>query len=572
VEFLEKGGAAYSKLLPTNNTLQIGDRLRFKYASDADWRVLESYGTTQFTLFETHYEIGGEFFHSFRDGMSRIQVPSLEEARQRRDKPDSLPGFRRNLRFFVEVVSGAPKAPPPQGNCAVWQGRKLLMNDLMSGEVATALPQGGIDHLAIETHIPGIIFALGPPSEVSVYAVRIDFEKEIFTEIGRKKGESDSAIQQLSSLLQMANTPERQAWCQARIAYEQDESAFWSERDRMYALYLANQLDSVTLIQAGHPMPHVVMANVLYRHENLAIEAAMTSDHLGKCLIPANAFLWINNSVPVRGTPFALQFNDVSNPSFMGFDTRFRSEGNQLIAEERPKDQQAWSTRPEVVDIYRYAQFTPPVPGGPPMYLVDLTADLTGGLKRIGMETQVNARLGTIQLTPDSFRLEMQPQIFTSVGSMDNFVKQVLVDPFHIRDWARGRRSRIQDAFAQARLLPDELLDEVEQTIDELGLRMYEIENTRRGTQPSYRFQVARLSVEIARTVTPGEMYISVVLANEAGQTAVVNRNIRPRYDILDLAARSVAMNRGTSRLADFRPMTIKEWLDLRRPMTVENP
>ncbi|MBK7493990.1 MAG: hypothetical protein IPI28_00790 [Candidatus Omnitrophica bacterium] len=90
-----------------------------------------------------------------------------------------------------------------------------------------------------------------------------------------------------------------------------------------------------------------------------------------------------------------------------------------MIAEERFKGSTAWVQRNVVVDLYYYATFRPPQPQGPPGYLVDVTMDITGGLKRLNKDQMVSARLGTIQLTPDLFRIEVSPELLIGTGPME---------------------------------------------------------------------------------------------------------------------------------------------------------
>lgn len=565
----QPAGGAYTQRVMTEGTLQPGERLRWKYPKDPDWRILEAYGAVTIQLSPSHYEVSGNFFHSFRDGANRVQVPTLKDARERRDLPDLIGSERVNQRLFVEVDPSAPKAPAPQGNCVVWQKGKLWLNDLASGEVDSLLESKMVDHLEVNALIPGLIFILTPPSQIKVYAVKVDFQSEIFKLIGREKGRADRQIQDLARLLQMADTPEKQTWCESRMAYEQEQSRIQTDKQNLYQMFLRNELDPWGLVRSGQPLPHIQMAQFVYGHENLELTLGLYSDHLGKSLISANAFLWINESLPLTSTPFNLEIVDQSDPSFLGFDTRFRADGDKLTAEERFKGSTAWVPRSVVVDLYYYATFRPPQPQGMPGYLVDLTMDLTGGLKRLNKEQAAGARLGTIQLTPDLFRIDIAPELLLSNVPMDKLYRDIILQPFDLRGWYSGRRSRIHEAFEHAPLLPDEILDEIENAADELGVRVYEAEKPKRLANPAYLFDPKRLSISLSRTTTPGEMRLDIELENVDKEVVRVSRSLYPKVDVLDFAARSVASNRGYSRLEDIRPLTLGEWIESRQPRTL---
>ncbi len=568
MEFQPAGGT-YTQRVMTEGTLQPGERLRWKYPKDTDWRVLEAYNPTNIKLMPSHYEVSGGFFHSFKDGTNRVQVPTLREGKDRRDRPDLIGSERTNMRLFVEVDPSAPKAPAPQGNCVVWQKGKLWLNDLAGGEVDSLVDGKMVDHLEVTALIPGLIFILTPPSQIKVYAVKVNFEAEIFKLIGREKGRSDRQIQELARLLQMADTPEKQTWCESRMAYEQEQSRLQSDKQTLYQMFLRNELDAWGLVRSGQPLPHIQMAQTVYRHENIELSVGLYSDHLGKSLLSTNAFLWINESMPTPGTPFNLEIIDQSDPSFLGFDTRFRAEGERLIAEERFKGSAAWVPRSVVVDLYYYATFRPPQPQGQPGYLVDVTMDLTGGLKRLNKEQATMARLGTIQLTPDLFRIDLSPALLLSSGPMEKIVRDIILQPFDLRGWYTGRRSRIHEVFEHAPLLPDEILNEIENAADELGVRVYEAEKPKRTAIPSYLFDPQRLSISLSRTTTPGELRLDIELENVDKEIVRVTRGLFPKVDVLDFAARSVASNRGYVRLEDFRPLTLGEWIEARQPRTL---
>jgi len=566
IEFQAKGGR-YSTMLPegggNSRSIQEGERLRWKYPRDNEWRVLEAYGATQVSFNSSHYEISGDFFHSFRDKNRQVQVPTLSEARKRRDTPRVISQHRENIRFFAEVDTSAPKAPPPDGNCAVWQKGKLWLNDQVSGSVDSIVGGEGVDQLSVETMTPGMIFVLVPPSQILAYAVTVDFEAEIYAEIGRKRGLADAEAHRIGTLLQLAKSPEEAAWCNARVAYEQGESVFWEQRLQMYNHFLEGQLDSFALIRSGHPIPHVQLASVFYRHENVELSVGVFSDYQGRCVLPANAFLWINDSIPPGATPFSLEILDQSDPPFLGSDTRFRTEGDTLLAEEKTKGTGTWVARDPVVDVYRYARFSPPQPGGPPVYLVDVTADISGALKRLNREGPTSFRMGTIQLTPDQIRIDLQPQALPVPARMDSIVTDILMEPLDIRGWVSARRRRLREVFEKAPVLPDAVLDVFEEAVDELALRVYEIEGSSRAAGGGYRFKPTRVSMTLSRTPQPGEMALEMVMSNKEGKSASVVRTVRPEIDVLDFAARSVALNRSKARIQDFRPMTRQNWLSM---------
>ncbi|KXK40578.1 MAG: hypothetical protein UZ16_OP3001000074 [Candidatus Hinthialibacteria bacterium OLB16] len=429
----QASGGQYTPRQVKDLVIQSGERLRWRYSRDTDWRILEAYGSTEIHLSPTHYEISGNFFHSFRDGVNRVQVPTIHEGRERRDKPESIGSERLNLRLFVEVDAAAPKAPAPQGNCVVWQKGKLWLNDLVGGEVDCLVDGKMVDHLEVTSLIPGMIFILTPPSQLKVYAVKVDFEAEIFKVIGREKGRADRETAEMARLMPLADTNEKRLWCESRMAYEQEQSTAQTDKQRLFEMFLNNQLDAFGLIRSGFPLPHIQMAKTIYRHENLELSVGLFSDHLGKTLMPANAFLWINEAMPTPSTPFSYEIVDQSDPSFFGFDTRFRADGNKLIAEERFKGSTAWVQRNVVVDLYYYATFRPPQPQGPPGYLVDVTMDITGGLKRLNKDQMVSARLGTIQLTPDLFRIEVSPELLIGTGPMEKIVRDIIMQPLDLR-------------------------------------------------------------------------------------------------------------------------------------------
>lgn len=454
----QPSGGTYTQRVMTEGTLQPGERLRWKFPKDTEWRVLEAYGATNVHLLPSYYEISGDFFHSFKENTNRVQVPTLHEAKDRRDRPDLIGSERSNLRLFVEVDASAPKAPAPKGNCVVWQKGKLWLNDLVGGEVDALVDGKMVDHLEVTSLIPGLIFILTPPAQIKVYAVKVDFQDEIFKLIGREKGRADRQVEEVARLLQMADTPEKQTWCESRMAYEQEQSRLQSDKQSLYQMFLRNELDAWGLVRSGQPLPHIQMAKTIYRHENLELSVGLFSDHLGKTILPANAFLWINESLPTPATPFNLEIVDQSDPAFLGFDTRFRAEGERLIAEERFKGSTTWVPRSVVVDLYYYATFRPPQLQGQPGYLVDITMDLTGGLKRLNKEQATSARLGTLQLTPDLFRIDIAPELLLSGGPMEKIIRDIILQPLDLRGWYTGRRSRIHEAFEHASLLPDEPL------------------------------------------------------------------------------------------------------------------
>jgi hypothetical protein len=564
VEYQPAAGS-YEPVPVGNRILEAGERLRWRYLKDSDWRVFEAYGKSEVKFLDHHYEVSGNFFHSFRDGANRIQVPTIREARDRRDHAEAVSAPRLNLRLFVEVDTLAPKAPAPLGNCLVWQKGKLWLNDLVSGEVDSVAAGGLVDHLEVSALIPGVIFVLTPPSQVFVYAVKVDFGGEIFKGIGIEKGRADRELGEAAKLMQLADSPEKQLWCEGRMAYEQEQSTVQSQKQQLYESFLRNETDGLGLIRSGFPMPHIELAKMGYRHENLDLSVGFYSDHLGKCLLPANAFLWVNEAVPTPGTPFSFEVLDQSDPAFVGFDTRFRTEEQKLLCEERFKGSTTWTARDVVVDIYHYATFRPPQPAAPPNYLLDVTMDITGGLKRLNKNQTVTARLGTIELTPDQLRIEINPQLLLASMPLEKIVRDIMLQPLRLRDWYSGRRVRIHDAFEKVSMLPDEVLDEIEKSADELGMRVYALEKPNRASNPAYKFDPLRLGIELARTINPGEMKLEVALENEGGEKVQVLRTLHPKFDVLDLAARSVAINRANARLSEFRPLTLAEWLDSRR-------
>lgn len=565
----QASGGQYTPRQVKDLVIQSGERLRWRYSRDTDWRILEAYGSTEIHLSPTHYEISGNFFHSFRDGVNRVQVPTIHEGRERRDKPESIGSERLNLRLFVEVDAAAPKAPAPQGNCVVWQKGKLWLNDLVGGEVDCLVDGKMVDHLEVTSLIPGMIFILTPPSQLKVYAVKVDFEAEIFKVIGREKGRADRETAEMARLMPLADTNEKRLWCESRMAYEQEQSTAQTDKQRLFEMFLNNQLDAFGLIRSGFPLPHIQMAKTIYRHENLELSVGLFSDHLGKTLMPANAFLWINEAMPTPSTPFSYEIVDQSDPSFFGFDTRFRADGSKLIAEERFKGSTAWVQRNVVVDLYYYATFRPPQPQGPPGYLVDVTMDITGGLKRLNKDQMVSARLGTIQLTPDLFRIEVSPELLIGTGPMEKIVRDIIMQPLDLRGWYSGRRHRIHEAFEKALLIPDEILDQIESAVDELGVRVYEVEKPKRLSNAAYIFEPARLGIALSRTTVPGELHLDITMENQAQEKVQVTRRLYPKVDVLDLAARSVAMNRAFTRLEDFHPMTVAEWIEARQPKSL---
>lgn len=555
---------AYESMPGKDTSLRAGQRVRFQYPGDQDWRLLESYGNTEVHFLQHHYEVVGNFFHTWRDGENRVQVPTLKEARDRRDDPDSVDTGRLNFRLFVEVNQQAPKAPAPEGNCLVWQRKKLWMNDLVGGSVDSALQSGAQDRMEVTAFAPGLIYVISPPSQIAIYAVKVNFEAEIFKVLGREKGRADAEIARLTNLYNLAKTPEEQGWVESRLAYEQEVSGREAQRQAAYESFLGSQIDAFGLIRMGLPVPHVQLAEFKYEHENLQLKAGFFSDNLGKCVVTANALLWINEAVPLPSTPFAFEIVDSSDPAFVGFDTRFRGEGDQLVAEERFKGSSAWVARNVVTDLYYYAAFRPPQPSAPPGYLVDLTVDITGGLKRLNKDRVVTARLGAIQLTPDQFRVDFMPQGLVASGPTEEIDEQIIIQPFRLRDWYAGRRVRIHDVFESVTIIPDELLDEVEKAVDEVGMKVYQLEKPRRVANPAYVYKPIGVSISLARTTKPGELSLEVNVKNEENETVSVTRAIHPDIDVLDFAARSVALNRTNVRFPQFRPLSLSEWVRTR--------
>ncbi len=569
---IERGplGGDYRPFEPKEARLEAGERMRWKYATDLEWRVVKAFGPTQVELEDHHYKIGGNFFHSFREGSQRIQVPTLREAWVRENNPQAVLPDQTTIKLFVQVDSSAQKAPPPDGNCAVWEKGNLLLSDRVSGEIDSVVG-GKIRHLEVESLTPGMIFGLQPPSNVFTYAVKVDFEQEIFANLGREKGRSDSELHTANQLLQVADTSGRVEWAQGRIAYEQAKSTYLEEQKQYYDLYLRGDLDSITLIRSQHPLPHVQFANIIYRHENLELTAGLFSDQLGKVLIPANAFLWINQARPVSGTPFEFEIVDKSDPSFVGYDTRFRSEGSQLIVEEKAKGSSSWVPRDITFDTYTYAAFKPPQPDLAPEYLVDLTQDMTGGLKRLDQEMIVNGRIGTLRLTQNDLRIDLNPELLISPVSMKDLHRNILIGPLDLRGWIFGRRTRIHEAFMKVRIIPDEVLDPFEDMVDEIALKAYRIEKERRTREPLYQYAPVKMVLKLSRTQQPGGFLTEISLEDSTVTNVSVARTIAPGFDLIDFLARSVALNREETDLAEIRPLSYAEWRDI-SGTTVANP
>ncbi|MCA9424019.1 MAG: hypothetical protein KC994_03040 [Candidatus Omnitrophica bacterium] len=555
-------GADYRVGQPDGGRLEAGERMRWKYPSDLEWRVLKAFGSTQVQLEDHHYKVGGDFFHSFREGNQRIQVPKLEEAWQRENNPKAVLPDQSPVKLFVQVDSSAPKAPPPDGNCAVWEKGNLLLSDRVSGEIDSVVG-GKIKNLQVTSYGPGMIFGLQPPSKVFAYAVKVDFEQQIFANLGREKGRSDSELEEANRLLQVADTSSRVEWAQGRIAYEQARGAYLEEQKQYYDMFLRGDLDSITLIRSQHPIPHVQFADIVYRHENLEISAGLFSDHTGKVLIPADAFLWINEAAPVQGSPFEFEIVDKSDPPFIGYDTRFRSEGSEMIVEERPSGGAGWTPRDLTFDTYVYATFTPPQAGLPPEYVVDLTEDMTGGLKRLDQEMIVNGRIGTIRLTENDFRIDLNPELLISPIPMNDLLRNILIGPFDLRSWIFGRRSRIQQAFMKVHMIPDPVLDPFEEMVDELALKAYRIEKEKRTRNSTFQFKPALMVLKLSRTPNPGNFLAEISIEDEDLNTASVARSINPGVDLIDYLARSVALNREETDLAEIRPLALSEWRSL---------
>ena len=556
---LSHAGEGYHPVDSKENRLEAGERLRWKYPADLEWRVLKAFGPTQVQLHNHHYKMGGNFFHSFREGSRRIQVPSLQEAWVRENSPGEILPDQMTVKLFVQVDSSAPKAPPPDGNCAVWEKGKLLLSDRVSGEIDSVVG-GKIQHLGVTSMTPGMIFGLQPPSNVFAYAVKVDFESEIFAKLGREKGRCDSELQKATQLLQVADTPARAEWAQARIAYEQERSAYLEEEKQYYDLYLRNELDAITLIRSQHPLPHVQFAKIVFRHENLEISAGLFSDQLGKVLIPADAFLWVNEARPVSGTPFEFSIVDKSDPPFIGYATRFRSEGSQLVAEEKPEGASSWTPRDITFDTYTYATFKPPQAGMAPEYLVDLTQDMTGGLKRLDQEMIVNGRIGTLRLTQNDFRIDLNPELLISPVAMTDLHRNIMIGPLDLRGWIFGRRKKIQEAFMKVRMIPDEVLDPFEQMVDELALKAYRVEKEKWTRDPRFRYHPVKMALKLSKTQTPGTFLAEISMEDSNLNHVSVARRLAPSVDLIDFLARSVALNREKTDLSEIRPLSYAEW------------
>lgn len=544
---------------PAGGLLSAGDSMRWKYTNDLEWRILTAFDSTQVEIQAHHYKIGGNFFHSYREGSQRVQVPSRKEAWVRENDPQALLPDQKSLKLFVQVDAGAPKAPPPDGNCAVWEGGKLLLSDRVSGEIDSVVG-GRIKNLQVESLTPGLIFGLQAPSQVSLYAVKIDFEQEIFANLGREKGRSDSEFQKANQLLQVADTPARVEWAQGRVSYEQARSQYLEEQRQYYEMFLRGELDSISLIRSQHPMPHVQFARIVHRHENLEVTAGLFSDHLGKILVPANAFLWINEARPVAGTPFDLEIVDRSDPPFVGYDTRFRADGSQLVVEEKAAGSSNWLRRDIAFDTYTYAAFRPPQPGVPPEYLVDLTLDMTGGLKRLDQEMIVNGRIGTLRLTANDFRIDLNPELLISPVPMSDLHRNILIGPLDLRGWIFGRRTKIHQAFMKVRMIPDVVLDPFEEMVDEIALKAYRIEKEKRARDARFQYTPAKMVLKLSRSVEPGVMLVEISMEDKDSNTVQAARSIAPGVDLIDFLARSVALNREETDLAGFRPLSGTEW------------
>jgi hypothetical protein len=523
---------------------------------------LEAYDVTMLRLFDHHYEIGGDFFHSFRHENHRVQVPTMDEARKR--TAVSQDSQKRQVRLFVEVDSSAPKAPKPVGDCLVWQKDKLLLNGVASGEIETVVAPGKIDHLELASLTRGVIYGLDPPSTISLYAVQVDFEEKVFAELGKEKGQCDSEAAKLAQLLEAANTEARRTWCEARLAYETEKSQVFEERRQWYELFFRGELDSHNLIRGGHPMPHVQLAQTSFRHGNLDLDVGIFSNHQGEVLCPAKALLWINNAVPFSGTPFSFEIVDMSDPDLVGFDTRFASDGSNLVAEERAAGSNDWVAREYVIDTYWYAAFQPPQPDGPPEYLLDVTVDVTEGLKRVGREMMVNGRLGTVQLTPDFLRVDLRPNLLISPIPMDKFLREVLIGPLDLRGWISGRRTRIHQVFDKASILPDAVLDPFEDLADELAMRVHQVEKEKKQRSTSWKFEPANLTMTLSRLPTPGQMSVECVFESTSGELVRVSRVIQPEFDLIDFAASSVAANRMNNEFHQLHRLPLSEWQALK--------
>jgi len=552
-------GGEYRPFEPQETRLEAGERMRWKYPADLEWRILKAFGPTQVQLEGRQYKIGGNFFHSFRDGSRRIQVPSLEEAWVREHNPQAIFPDQVTVKLFVQVDSSAEKAPPPDGNCAVWEKGNLLLSDRVSGEIDSVVG-GKIEHLHVESMTPGMIFGLQPPSNVFAYAVKVDFEREIFANLGREKGRSDSELQKANQLLQVADTSSRVEWAQGRIAYEQARSAYLEEQRQYYDLYLRGELDSINLIRSQHPLPHVQFARVVYRHENLEIATGIFSDHLGKVLLPANSFLWINEARPLSGSPFEFEIVDKSDPPFIGYDTRFSSDGAQLVVEERAKESGSWVPRDITFDTYTYAAFKPPQTGLAPEYLLDLTMDMTGGLKRLDQEMIVNGRIGTIRLTQNDFRIDLNPELLISPVAMKDLHRNIMIGPLDLRGWIFGRRTRIQEAFMKVRMIPDEVLDPFGEMVDELALKAYRVEKEKRTRESDFQFTPVKMVLKLSRGQSPGDFLAEISMEDPNLNNVGVARMVSPGFDLIDFLARSVALNREETDLAEIRPLSYSQW------------
>jgi hypothetical protein len=557
---IQPAGGVYRAAKGDNLNVQGGERLRWKYPGDRDWRVLEAYQPTVVRMFDHHYEVGGNFFHSFQTSKYRVQVPTLEDAQVRRDPRLKISPTRETFRLFVEVDANAPKAPKPEGNCLVWQKERLWLNDRVSGEIDTVLSQNHIDHLEVTALVPGMIYVLEPPSKVVTYAVKVDFEREIFASLGIQKGESDARVAELTQKMQMATTENEVKWCQAQIAYEQAQAREAEERKQYYEYYFAGSLDEFNLIRSGHPKPHVQMAKMTYRHQNLEITAGMFSDHKGEILIPADAFLWINQALPVTGTPFSFEIVDKSEPSFIGYDTRFRSEGSDLKVEQQEKDAPGWGQRPVAIDTYTYASLRPPQPGSPPEYLLDITSDISGGLKRLNQDMIVNARLGTIQLTPDVFRIDLDPNLLISPIAMNDLLRDILTNRFQMEAWLKGRERKIHQVMDHVPIVPDLVLDTLEGIVDELCLRIYELEQEERMRTLNYRFKPFKVHLTLAKQGGPGQFSLTAQLEDAQGKTLQAAQGLQSQVDLIDYLASSVAANRSEINFQAFNKLSYEDY------------
>lgn len=560
---LQPVGGQYAAVAEPPSSLVRGERLRFRYPEDEEWRILEAYAPTEVRFFDRHYEIGGICFHSFRDGDKRIQVPTLADARTLSGREEGDYGPSDRFRSFVEVQEGAPKAPRPDGNCLVWQKGRLWLNDEVSGEIDTALNQKSADRLSVSGLAPGMIYVLDPPSKVVLYAVSVDFESLIFSDLGEKKGRSDSELARVNQLMAVADTQARRDWCEARAAYEQARGQFLEEERQYYDLFLRGELDSFNLIRSGHPRPHVQLAKMVYRHENLELTVDMFSDHQGQVLFPGKALLWINQAIPVEGTAFEFEISDKSDPAFVGFDTRFKSDGTTLLAEERTKGAGAWIPRSVMVETYTYATFRPPTPGGPSEYLLDVTTDITGSLKHLEKEMIVNSRLGTLRLTPDSLQIDLNPELLISPVPMEKIFRDIMVGPMDLRGWILGRRTSAHRLFDRVPMLPDPVVDAIESGVDELAMRMHEVEKERSARSLNWKLEPASLAVRLARTAIEGHLSLELEIKDVDGVSARVVRTLQPEVDLIDFAARSVAANRENVYFNQFQKLTAPQWRNL---------